>query len=154
MSTAPEPFFSWTDSYLLHSRVIDGQHRHLVHLVCELHQSVVDHESKESQVERLTSLLNFAKSHFLIEEQLLRMHQCQGYLVHKAAHEGLAYALMGLRQQIASGERELSLEYVELIKLWLVDHFTEFDLPCAEFLSEENPPVCPMPAKGSLPSRR
>jgi hemerythrin len=84
-------------------------------------------ESKRVRAEHLKALYDCAKSHFSSEEQLLRVHQYPKYLVHKAAHEGLAFALSGLRGEVISGERELSVEYVELIKLWIVDHFFEFD---------------------------
>jgi len=87
---------------------------------------------------RLNSIYNSAKTHFTTEEHLLRMHNDPRYLVHKAAHEGLANGLIVFRQQVLSGERELNLEYVELIKLWLLDHFDEFDRKCAQFLRDEN----------------
>ena len=139
MSTAPNSFFTWEDSYLLHNHIIDDQHRQIARLVDELYQSVMAHEPKEARIECLIRLSTFARAHFVTEEQLLRMHKYDRYLLHKAAHEGLAHGLQGLRQQVASGERELTLEYIELIKLWVVDHFNEFDRACEQFLSDANP---------------
>jgi hemerythrin len=137
MSTPPQPFATWEDEYCLHNEVVDNQHRHLVGLVSDMYAAVVANEAKEGLVKRLTSLLNFAKAHFVTEEQLLRMHKYPKFLVHKAAHEGLAHALAGLRQQVVLGERELTREYVELIKLWVLDHFGEFDRKCGDLLRED-----------------
>ena len=123
----PTPFFSWQQEYCVGNEAIDHQHEHLVELVSKLYESVMARESKQVRPERLKALFDCAKSHFSSEEQLLRMHQYPKYLVHKAAHEGLAFALSGLREEVVAGERELSAEYVELIKLWLIDHFSEFD---------------------------
>ncbi len=138
MPTAPNPFFSWDESYLLHNQVVDGQHRHLVGLVTGLYESILANEPKDSRIQRLTILYNFAKTHYATEEQILRLHRYPKYLFHKAAHGGLIHALLGLREQIASGDREFTLEYVELIKLWLIEHFNEFDRKCEEYLSGAN----------------
>lgn len=138
MSTPPPPFFPWKDDYFLQIEVIDNQHQHLVKLVGDLHESVVANESKAARLQHLTRLYNFAKAHYAAEELLLRLRRYPGYLTHKAAHEGLAKALNSLREEVASGVRELTVEYVELIKLWLIDHFGEFDRPCASFLCQEN----------------
>jgi hemerythrin-like metal-binding protein len=137
MSTPSTPFISWNDAYLLHHEAIDGQHQELVRLVGELYDAVTANVSAEARVERLTNLYNLSRAHFGTEEQLFRLHRYPRFLVHKAAHEGLAHALKGLREEVVSGERELTLEYVELIKLWLIDHFGEFDKTFGSFLSDK-----------------
>jgi hemerythrin-like metal-binding protein len=132
----PTPFFSWQQEYCLGNEAIDRQHEHLAELVGKLYESVMARESKQVRAERLKAFYDCAKSHFSSEEQLLRIHQYPKYLVHKAAHEGLALALSGLREEVVSGERELSVEYVELVKLWIVDHFFEFDRAYRALLPE------------------
>lgn len=138
MPTPPTPFIAWHEEYNLKNQLIDGQHQQMVKLVGELHGSVITKEGRISSVQRLDKLYDFSKAHFAIEEQLLRLRKCPRYLVHKAAHEGLAHALKGLREEVARGERKLTLEFVELIKLWLIDHFGEFDGPSASYLRAES----------------
>jgi len=139
MATPTTPFFPWSDDFSLKNQVIDGQHQQIVKLLGELHESVVNNELKTARVKILTHLYDSSKAHFAFEEQLLRLHRCPRYLLHKAAHEGLAHALKGLREEVVSGERKLTVEYVELIRLWLIDHFGEFDRAGASFLSDEPP---------------
>jgi hemerythrin-like metal-binding protein len=136
MPTPPDSFFAWKEEYCLHHAVIDKQHQQLVRLVGELHGSVVAGEPRQAHAQRLATLYIAAKAHFTTEEQLLRLHRYPRYLVHKAAHDGLAHALDGVREEVATGKRELTLDYVELIQLWPVYHFGEFDAPCAQFLRD------------------
>ena len=138
MSSPPASFFAWNNDYGVQNEVLDYQHQQMVRLVGELHASVQANESGDARAKRLTCLHNFSQAHFAVEERLLRTHSYPRYLFHKAAHEGLAHALKGLREDVVSGKRELTIEYVELIKLWLIDHFIEFDRVGASFLSDEN----------------
>ena len=138
MSTPPQPYFPFELRYLVGVDALDSQHKQSVDILNELYGSVIGKKGRDLHVELLTRLVNLTKIHFATEEQVLRVHAWPGYLTHKAAHEGLAYNLVELREQIAARHRELTTEYVDLMKLWLVDHFAEFDSKYAELLRREN----------------
>ena len=138
MSGPPQPYFPLEPKYLVGIDVLDRQHKEIVDLVNKLYGSVVAKKSVDLNLELLTRLVKVAKTHFATEEQVLRARSCPDYLRHKAAHEGLARGLSELRGQIARRKRELTIEYVELMKLWLIDHFAEFDLGYAKVLANQN----------------
>jgi len=139
MSDSPQPYFPLEPKYLVGIDVLDRQHKEIVDLVNELYGAVVAKKSVNLNLELLTRLVKAAKTHFATEEQVLRTRSCPDYLRHKAAHEGLERSLSELRGQIARRKRELTIEYVELMKLWLIDHLAEFDLEYAKFLANQNP---------------
>jgi hemerythrin len=141
MSNPPKPFFAFEQSYLVGIEALDSQHKQIVDLLNELYGSVIANKPRDSQFELLTRLVNLAKTHYATEEQVLRVHRYPGYLLHKDAHEALGRALRELREQIASRKQELTVEFVDLMKLWLIDHITEFDLGYARFLGHENHPT-------------
>jgi hemerythrin len=141
MSNPPQPYFPFELKYLVGVEALDNQHREIVTLVGELYESIITKKPRDVHLELLTRLVKLTKTHFATEEQVLRTHRYSDYLRHKAAHEGLARNLMDYRERIARRERELSIEYVDLMKLWLVDHFAEFDLDYAKFLALEKRPV-------------
>jgi hemerythrin-like metal-binding protein len=138
MVNPPQPFFRFESRYLVGIDALDSQHRRIVDLLNELHGSVIAKKPGDLHLEILTRLVNLTKIHFATEEQILRAHSYPGYLLHKAAHDGLGRNLVDYREQIAKGERDLALEYVELMKLWLVDHLADFDLEYARFFVREN----------------
>jgi len=142
MATPPTPFLTWDDSYAMHNEVIDHQHRHLVSMVSDLYEAVESRQPRANLGNCLTSLYNFARAHFATEEQLMRAHKFPKYDLHKAAHEGLGESLRHLRDEVVSGERELTPAYVELIKLWLIEHFGQFDTAYAPFLGDKRGPGC------------
>jgi hemerythrin len=138
MSNPPQPYFRFEEWYLVGIDALDNQHKEIVTLVGEVYESIIAKKPGDLHLELLTRLLNLTKSHFVAEEQVLRTRLYPDYLRHKAAHEGLARNLMEFRAQIVRRERELTVEYADLMKLWLIDHFVEFDLGYAKFLGKEN----------------
>jgi hemerythrin-like metal-binding protein len=140
MSNPPQPYFHIEEKYLVGVEVLDRQHQEIVTLVGELYESIIAKEPRDVHLELLTRFVKLAKTHFATEEQVLCTHRYPGYLRHKAAHEGLVRNLMDYRERIVRRERKLSVEYVDLMKLWLLDHFAVFDLEYAKFLALEKHP--------------
>ena len=138
MSTPPQPFFRFEKWYLVGVDALDNQHKEIVTLVGALYESIIAKKPGDLHLELLTRLVNLTKTHFATEEQVLRDRSYPDYLRHRAAHEGLVHNLMEFRAQIARRERELTIEYADLMKLWLIDHFVEFDLGYARFLGGQN----------------
>jgi hemerythrin len=141
MSNSPQPYFPFEEKFLVGVAVLDDQHKEIVKRVNELHGLVIDKKSWDSQLEILTCLLNLTKTHFATEEQVLRVHKYPEYSRHRAAHEGLERTLKEYWGRIVKKERVMTLEYVELMKLWLVEHFAEFDHAYVSFLDAKNHPV-------------
>jgi len=141
MSNSPQPYIHFEKKYLVGVDALDSQHQEIVTLVGELYESIIAKKPRDLHLELLTRFVKLAKTHFATEEQVLRTHRYPGYLRHKAAHEGLARNLMDYRERIVRRERELNIEYVDLMKLWLVDHFADFDLEYAKFLALEKHPA-------------
>ena len=143
MSNPPEPFFPFEPAYLVGVEVLDRQHKEIVEQINQIHARLADPTPKGIRLEILTRLAHLAQTHFATEEQILRVHAFPAYLRHKAVHEGFTHHLQDFRGKVASGERGLTPEYVELVKLWLVDHFTEWDQRYAEFLRDQKTPASP-----------
>ena len=138
MATPPEAYLSFEPQFLIGIEIVDSQHRQIVDVVNELYASVISNKREKLPLGLLTRLVGLAKAHFDTEEQLLLAHACPGYLRHKAAHDGLAHNLIEYRDRIARREGVLTVEYMELIKLWLIDHIAEFDIPYSRFLAGDN----------------
>jgi hemerythrin-like metal-binding protein len=138
MSDPPQPFFRFEKWYLVGIDSLDNQHKQIVTLVGELYQSIIAKATGDAHLGLLTQLVKLTEIHFATEEQILRTRAYPDYLRHKAAHDGLKRNLLEFRGQIAGKQRELTIEYADLMKLWLIDHFVEFDLGYARFFGGEN----------------
>lgn len=141
MSSPSQPFFPFELGYLVGIEALDSQHKQIVTLLNEVYESIVAKKPRHAHIELLTRLVSVTKTHFATEEHALRTRSCPGYLRHKAAHEGLARNLVEYQGQVATRERELTLEYADLMKFWLMDHFAEFDMGYKKFLEGENHPA-------------
>jgi len=127
MSTPSKPCVTPEEIASVGLAVLDGQHQQLGERLNGLYEAVETGKPRGVVLARLTGIYNLMKSHFATEEQILRMRKYPALTRHKAAHEGLAEGLSLVRQQVASGERDLNVGLVELMKLWLLDHIEEHD---------------------------
>jgi hemerythrin len=139
MSEPPGPYVAFESQFLMGIEALDNQHKQLVDLVNELHQSLLANEPNGTHVEIMTRMVNLAKTHFLDEEHLCRVHGYPRYLFHKSAHEGLMRNLTAYRDQVAEKITPLTAGYVELMKLWIIEHFFQFDQPFAKFVQDRQP---------------
>jgi len=143
MSDRLEQFFPFELAYLVGVEILDRQHKEIVEQINEMYACVTNPAAPTRRLELLTRLANLAYAHFATEEQILRAHSFPAYLRHKATHEGFTRHLQEFRSKVATGETGLTPQYVELMKLWLVDHFTEWDQSYANFLREPQPSTSP-----------
>jgi hemerythrin-like metal-binding protein len=145
MPTPSNPYIASEEIPSVRVAVLDNQHRQIAERLIGLHEAVEAGKPRGVVLARLTGLYNEMRSHFSTEEQILRLHKIPDLTRHKAAHEGLAETLALVRQQVASGEREMNQGVVELMKLWLLDHMEEFDCKYAKLLEtpDESPNTSP-----------
>jgi len=140
MSTPSEPDVTPEETPSIGVAVLDHQHQELAERAKALYEAVETGKPRGLVLARLTGFYNQMRSHFASEEQILRLHKCPDFARHKGAHEGLVELLSLVRQQVASGGRDLNLGLVELMKLWLLEHIEEHDSKDAKSLGPPDRP--------------
>jgi len=134
MSTPPKPFVTPEETPSIGIAFLDNQHQELAERANALYEAVETGKPRGLVLAHLTGFYNQMRSHFASEEQILRLHKCPDFARHKGAHEGLVELLSLVRQQVASGGRDLNVGLVELMKLWLLEHIEEHDSKDAKSL--------------------
>ncbi|MCX7289508.1 bacteriohemerythrin [Janthinobacterium sp.] len=128
-------FFEWTDELSVGIQEIDEQHKVLIDLLNELHEAIRQHHGSEASVTILGRLADYTRTHFTVEESLMRILGYPEYDAHKLHHEDLIKQMNDLQARLAGGEA-ITFELMHFLRNWLTHHIMEGDKRYTEhFLS-------------------
>lgn len=129
-------YFIWDDKYSVGVKEIDAQHKKLVDLVNELHEAMKQGKGKEMLSKVLDSLINYTASHFATEEKYMTKFNYPQYPTHKAEHEKLVKKVLSLQSDFNTGKAVLTLDIMNFLKDWLVNHIQGTDKKYGPFLNQ------------------
>ncbi len=78
--------------------------------------------------------MDYTGTHFTFEEDLFATHGYKEIDAHKEIHRELVAQVVDFQKQFASGEADISIELMEFLKDWLVDHIKKTDAKYTSFL--------------------
>lgn len=120
-------FFEWTDEYNVGIQEVDEQHRTLVDLLNQLHQAIRERRGSAACREILDRLAEYTRTHFLLEESLMRVSNYPGFEIHKQQHEDLIGQVRALQEKLDNGQAAISFELLHFLQVWLTRHIHESD---------------------------
>lgn len=147
--------FEWRDDYNVGVSDIDEQHLELVSLINRLHRAIRDHKAS-SQVRRtLDELVEYTRTHFAIEERLMRESNYPDYENHRGYHEALIDQIRTLQEKLDSGEASITFELLHFLRVWLIRHILEVDKHFgAYFIEHGTRPEWMVEAHAAMTNRR
>ena len=119
--------FQWSEKYSVGNFLIDGQHKRLVSMINQLHESMRDGKGKETLQKILDDLVRYTKEHFLTEEAMMKKANYPGYAAHKAEHDKLTEKAVDLQKAYADGKAPLTMDVLNFLKNWLTNHIEGTD---------------------------
>lgn len=105
--------------------IIDEQHRGLVSLINSFYFHKNDPFIERVLTPTALMTINFAKIHFLTEEQLMEESAYPGLEEHVRVHEQL-YAELIVTEQECRRDKDAD-RFLEFLKTWWLDHINKFD---------------------------
>lgn len=124
---ASEELFSWDDSFNVGIQEVDEQHKVLVSLLNQLHTAILEHHGKTTSREILDRLAEYTRTHFLLEESLMRLTHYPGFDIHKQQHEDLIKQVQDLQTKLDQENIAITFELLHFLKNWLMQHINESD---------------------------
>ena len=124
-----QAFFEWSDAISVGVAEVDDQHKVLIGILNRLFVATAQRKGNEILNEILEALIEYAKTHFELEEQLM---QEAGYNevkleAHKREHQAFAARLDELSRKHSVESKQNSFEVVHFLKRWLHDHIQVTD---------------------------
>ncbi|WP_051304618.1 bacteriohemerythrin [Chitinilyticum litopenaei] len=130
-----DKLIEWSDELSVGIQEIDEQHKVLVGLLNELHDAIRHRHGSAASAAILNRLADYTRTHFTVEESLMRILGYPDYEEHKGHHEALIAQMQSLQQRLAAGET-VTFELLHFLRNWLTNHILEGDKRYTEhFLS-------------------
>ena len=127
--------FQWKPEYSVDHSEIDGQHKRLFQLADELGTAMARGKGNAAMSTILASLIDYTKRHFATEERLMQTHRYPEYAAHKKQHDDLTQKVVDLQHSFAAGRTSMTIEVLQFLKDWLVNHIGKSDQKIAAYLN-------------------
>lgn len=116
---------SLADELLTGIQEIDEQHETLFDTLETLANVVAAGDGWSAAYFAINELTQFARTHFVVEEALMRLHNYPDIEKHIAEHRMFTAHLGQLEQQAV--RRDVSSQIIEFVRQWLINHIGQSD---------------------------
>ncbi len=116
------------------NRLIDREHAILIEYINTLQDLVDSNSSRHLVGQVLEGLIQYTKTHFYVEEELMHAFRYPDYVKHIQAHEKFKQTMQQLSSQYKQGEADITNDLMNFLKDWLVNHIQKIDRKLADFL--------------------
>ncbi|MFH1194416.1 MAG: bacteriohemerythrin [bacterium] len=129
--------FNWSNNYSVGIKQIDDQHKHLVDLINELHDSMKVGKGKEVLGLIIKKLTDYTVFHFGTEEKLFKEYGYPDMKIHVETHNKLVNQVKALQLDFNKGKAVLTMEVMNFLKEWLTNHILGTDKKYTAFLNSK-----------------
>lgn len=124
---------NWEDRYSVKISKFDEQHQKLVGMINQLYEAMKVGKGQLELGKILEDLVDYTRKHFASEEALMLKHGYPNYTQHKASHDRLTQQVIEFKHQYDEGKIGLSVQMMNFLKEWLVNHILDEDKAYSNF---------------------
>ena len=128
---------TWNSTYSVNVKEIDLQHQKLIALINQLHDGMKAGKGKEITRKILSDLADYTKFHFGYEEKLFDQTKYPDTMVQKRQHSDLVKQVVNYISKFQKGEAILTMELMNFLKDWLMNHIVATDKKYTSFLNSK-----------------
>jgi hemerythrin len=128
---------AWNDSMAVDVAIIDGQHRRLFDLIGRLHDAMARGEGSTVLGAIIDGLIEYANGHFATEEGYFEASAYPDCTAHKQQHQDFVAKVVDFKNGFDEGRLMLTLDVMDFLGDWLVEHIQGSDASYAPYLSRE-----------------
>lgn len=129
-------FVIWNKDLELGIDIVDKQHKMLVDMINELHDSILEGKSYEKMGDIITGLLYYAQTHFATEEDFFNKYNYPERLPHIREHNEFIMKISSRFDKIKKGEFVLSVDIARFLRDWLLNHVMVMDKKFAPYIKD------------------
>ncbi len=125
----------WSSQYSVGIEMFDDEHKKLIAIINELHDSFEHGVDRSIAEHALNELVDYTVQHFGHEEELFEKFDYPDKAAHRIAHLELRQQVLEYRDTLLDkGGIEMSLELITFLRYWLLGHIMSEDKKYCEFL--------------------
>ena len=126
---------TWKNDYSVNIAIIDQQHKKLVELINELHDAMLNKQTKETTGIIIDELIKYTDSHFSTEEKYFEQFNYPDTVNHKRVHNNFVNKVVSFKKDFENGKVLISMEIINYLKEWLLKHILVTDKKYTNFLN-------------------
>ncbi len=130
-------FLTWHDNYSVGVEVLDEDHKRLLNLINQLQTAVHYHTSDEYEKEAFDALIDYTKTHFQREEDLMEKHGFPGLEAHHQQHQEMIAEVSKLVTDYRENTEATIEKTISYLQTWLIKHINGTDKEYSSFLNEK-----------------
>jgi hemerythrin len=117
----------WKSHYSVGVEAVDHEHRELIDLINELHESLIAGAAKPDVTAFLGEIFRGVSAHFALEERFMRDHRYDHFDQHKRAHEQLLEEIRDIMENYEADPGGASRQLSKRLDDWFTLHFKTHD---------------------------
>ncbi len=121
------PIITWTEGYSVSVEEMDEQHKKLIELINGFYDALQTDTGQEVISSLFNGVLDYTKTHFAREEELMKDHGFPEYEAHKVEHNELVEEVLDIHQKYTDGDTDTVGKLALLLSNWLMDHIVMKD---------------------------
>lgn len=129
------PSIEWSDRFSVGIKEMDQQHKKLIDLINCLHDQKLAHNAQEGLSKIFNELMDYTKTHFKREEELMKLYEYPGYTIHKNEHFDLVQQVLDMRRKYHSSKIDIATDVAILLSDWLAEHILIEDKKYGAYIS-------------------
>jgi hemerythrin-like metal-binding protein len=128
--------FSWSDNlYSVKVFRFDDAHKKLFSIMAKFNDAVQAFKGQKVLKDVLEELLEYTKTHFSDEEELMQRHGYTGIYEQQIQHKAFIDKVQDYINKQGSGELVLSNEVMDFLEKWLINHIQQIDKKYSDFFN-------------------
>jgi len=133
MTLGYSDFISWNDSLSVRVKTFDDQHKKLLQLITDLYNRMQDGSGNNILGDTLKKLIDYTEYHFGAEEKNFHKFNYPRKKEHIEQHQSLVMKAKDLHRGLEKGEGVLSIEVLDFLQDWVVQHINKTDKMYSDF---------------------
>jgi len=121
-------FISWKSIYETGIQQIDDEHKNLLNILNNLHRCFIQKEGSKVGIEIFKNLIEYTKTHFFHEEEIMRKAKYPKYDEHKNEHRILTRQVVDFFEIFEKQQDLMTANMLEFLKDWLQYHIKIKDI--------------------------
>jgi hemerythrin len=127
--------FTWNDSYSVKVAQCDQQHKRLFEIINELADAMRTGQGNEILGKTVAQLLDYTRTHFRQEEELMKKAGYPDLAAHQAMHQKFVAEVEGAIRKAQAGQAVNSIQLLNMLRDWLVNHIQKVDKQYSAYLN-------------------
>ena len=129
---------TWSSRFAVGIKIIDDQHKGLLHLINDMFNHVVGDEAEERLYFKsvIQQAVKYIKVHFNTEEKIMIHTRFPGYKEHKKEHDTFIFTVIAIAHDFKRGKRLVLSDFTRFLKNWVFAHIAVMDKQCFSYIKE------------------